>query len=159
MADIQSSRTIEGGLCALLAGMVGQYLGFVALRLFQLFQDVLIASVSHQPRNFAGAPASFVLVPPAHTWPVAAVAGVVIGIVAYWIHTSTADAHIRAVRRRWFNGIVLVAVVLVGRGMDFVADWGILMRALGDIVEMGVALWVTWVLITLAEGVLRRQLG
>lgn len=153
-----TSRTIEGGLCALLAGIAGMYIGYIAFRLSQLVTDWLISAVSHQPRALEGIPASFVLVPPPHTWNVAAIVGAIIGVAAYWIHTSTSDAHIRAKRRRWFSIIIVVSGVLIGRGVDFIADWGILLMALHDIVWLVVALWVTWTLISFADNLIRRHI-
>ncbi|GIV16286.1 MAG: hypothetical protein KatS3mg022_1721 [Armatimonadota bacterium] len=39
MKGIMGSRSIEGGLWALLAGLVGQYAGYIALRLSQILKD------------------------------------------------------------------------------------------------------------------------
>jgi hypothetical protein len=150
------SRTIEGGLCALVAGMVGQYTGYVMFRLFQVFRDWLASEFFGQPRAFSGMPASFILVPPPHIWNRAAMVGAVIGLVAYWIHSSTADARIRTRRRRGFILIITAVGVIAGRGINFVADWGILVMALDDIVSLITALWVTWWLIALCDVLVRR---
>ncbi|GIV18764.1 MAG: hypothetical protein KatS3mg023_0515 [Armatimonadota bacterium] len=156
MKGITNSRSIEGGLWALLAGMVGQYGGYIALRLSQILKDWLIAVVSHQPRAFAEVPVGFVLVPPPHIWNVAAVVGVVIGLVAYWIHTSPLDSSARKRRKRWFNVAVVAAGILLGRGLNFISDWHILLMALDDLVSLVVALWLTWTLIGFTDMLTRR---
>lgn len=156
MVGTKTSRSIEGGLCALLAGMAGQYVGYLAFRLFQFFKDWLISAVSNQPRAFEGMPARFILVPPPHIWNVAAVAGAVIGLTAYWIHTSSADVSTQKRRRRWFHLLVITAGILVGRGLNFVGDWHILLLALDDLVSLVTALWVTWRLIRFTDMLERR---
>ncbi len=156
MVNTGTLRGVEGGLCAVLAGIAGQYAGYVAFRLFQLFRDWLVAAASNQPRAFEGMPVSFVLVPPPHIWNVAAVAGAIIGLAAYWIHTSPLDESARKRRRRCFNLVVVSAGILIGRGMDFVADWRILLPALDDLVAIAVALWVTWRLIGFSDLLVRR---
>jgi|GEM_PF-1333475 uncharacterized membrane protein YeaQ/YmgE (transglycosylase-associated protein family) len=152
----EPSRILEGGLCALVAGMVGQYAGYVVFRLFQLFRDWVASELFNQPRALVGMPVSFVFVPPPHIWNTAAVVGAVIGLVAYWIHTSTSDARVRTKRRRIFNFVVTGIAVVVGRGMNFIADWGVLVMALDDIVSLLSALWVTWQLVALSDMLAQR---
>lgn len=154
----RTPRSMEGALCAVLAGIAGQYVGYVVFRLFQLFRDWLFATVSGQPRALDGMPAGMVLVPPPHIWSVAAIAGALIGATAYWIHTLPLDQATRKRRRRWFNLVVLLAVILVGRGIDFVADWRTLLPAVDDLVSLAAALWITWKLVGFSD-VLSRRLG
>lgn len=156
MVNTGTSRSIEGGLCALLAGIIGQYGGYIAFRLFQLFRDWLVSALSNQPRAFEGMPASFVLVPPPHIWNIAAVVGAAIGLAAYWIHTSPVDLPTRKRRKRWFNFVVVAVGILVGRGIDFIADWRLLVMALDDLVTIAVSLWLTWSLIGFTDKLVRR---
>ena len=156
LAAREPSRVLEGGLCALVAGMVGQYAGYVVFRLFQVFRDWLAWELFKQPRALVGMPVSFVFVPPPHIWSKAAIVGAVIGVVAYWIHTSTSDARMRTKRQGIFNFIVTGIAVVVGRGINFIADWGVLVMALDDIVSMLSALWVTWRLIALSDMLAQR---
>lgn len=96
------------------------------------------------------------LVPPPHIWNVAAVVGAVIGLVAYWIHTSPLDASARKRRKRWFNVAVVAAGILLGRGLNFISDWHLLLMALDDLVSLVVALWLTWTLIGFTDMLARR---
>ncbi len=138
------SRSFEGGLCAILAGMLGQWVGFIAFRLFQLFRDWLGSTLFSHPRAFSSVPAEFILLPPSGAWVVLVIAGSVIALVAYWIFTMPVEAGARQRRRLVFNIVVVGLVVLMGRATNFVSDLGVLLMALDDIVQMSTALWVIW---------------
>lgn len=153
----EASHTIEGGMGAVLAGMVGQWVGFVGFRLAQLFTDWLTSILTAQPRSFESVPAGFLLIPPPHTWNIMVVVGSVIAVLAYWIHTSPINDVNRRRRRFAFNTIVVLTVVVVGRIGNLVYDWGILVMAFHDAVQIVIALWVTWRLIEGTSYLLRRS--
>lgn len=156
MHGTERRRTIEGGMSAILAGMCGEWVGFVAFRLAQVFTDWLTSYLSSQPRFFESTPLRFLLIPPPHVWNIMVLGSAVIALIAYWIYTSEVPDSVRRKRRRIFNAVLVLIGVVVGRITNFVLDWGVLLMALHDVVQIGVTLWVMWRLIELASHLERR---
>ncbi|MER3474602.1 MAG: hypothetical protein C4335_11355 [Armatimonadota bacterium] len=144
-------------MCAILAGLIGEGVGFAAFRLSQVFTDWLISKLSSQPRFFEGVPVGFVLIPPPHDWNVEVITGSIIAIIAYLMHTSALPEAVYRKRRVIFNAVLIILAVLVGRGVDFVFDWGVLVMAFHDVVQVSVMLWVMWRLIEWTSYLLARR--
>ncbi len=151
-------RTWEGGLLAIIAGVLVWWLDDV---LYQLVNVLLMvygpAPLRLDGASLAGLLQTFVLrIPPAYAWQHFFMVGGVVGVLAFWIHTSRAPAEKQKLWR-WYLHLAIVMFYFfyttVGHIQQGGPLWAVAKLTAQTYGILFLCLWILWRLMPLVDRV------